>query len=252
MGQKIIPKLFRLTTQKNWESSWIVPTPIYSKFFIFESNIRNYLQVYFIKKNLYFHDLKITINQNNINIYIYINIINKLTGSIDTIKLKTILQKFCDKLGLNYQININVINLNSQVFNQTVKLKKIANFIKKININPRNSKLFFNILTLISLTKSPKLFNLFVSQNIIKTVKHVFFLKQIVSQLNVLYKKQSNFIGYKIQWKGRLNGKERAKKIIFSEGRLPLNTIKHKIEYDTIDVVTPSGICSLKTWFFFK
>lgn len=36
------------------------------------------------------------------------------------------------------------------------------------------------------------------------------------------------------------------------EGQIPLNTISKQISYSMKHVKTPSGVCSIKIWLFFK
>jgi len=62
----------------------------------------------------------------------------------------------------------------------------------------------------------------------------------------------SNFKGYRLQFKGRLNGSKRKKKLVYQKGKIPLNTLKYDIKYHFNEFKTPSGICSIKFWGFLK
>ena len=62
----------------------------------------------------------------------------------------------------------------------------------------------------------------------------------------------SNFLGYRLQFKGRLNGSKRKKKLVYQKGKIPLNTLKYDIQYYFNEFKTPSGVCSIKFWVFLK
>jgi ribosomal protein S3 len=40
--------------------------------------------------------------------------------------------------------------------------------------------------------------------------------------------------------------------MVFQKGKIPLNTLKYDIQYHFNEFKTPSGICSIKLWVFFK
>ena len=85
-----------------------------------------------------------------------------------------------------------------------------------------------------------------------KKKAHKKFIKNINNILEIFFKIFSNIIGYKLQFKGRLNGSRRKKKLVYQKGKIPLNTLKYNIKYNFNEFKTPSGICSIKFWVFFK
>jgi small subunit ribosomal protein S3 len=56
--------------------------------------------------------------------------------------------------------------------------------------------------------------------------------------------------GIKIKSAGRLNGIEIARSEWYREGRVPLHTLKAKIDYGFAEALTTYGIIGIKTWIF--
>ena len=56
--------------------------------------------------------------------------------------------------------------------------------------------------------------------------------------------------GIKIMSSGRLNGIEIARSEWYREGRVPLHTLKAKIDYGTAEAMTTYGIIGIKTWIY--
>lgn len=54
--------------------------------------------------------------------------------------------------------------------------------------------------------------------------------------------------GVRIQVSGRLNGAEMARREKFSEGSVPLHTIRAEIDYALVEAHTPAGIIGVKVW----
>lgn len=81
--------------------------------------------------------------------------------------------------------------------------------------------------------------------------RHKKLISNIEKDLKNLFLLYPFFIGYKLQLKGKINGKKRSKKWIIQKGKLPLNTFKTNIYYDMQHINTPSGICCIKVWLCF-
>ena len=56
--------------------------------------------------------------------------------------------------------------------------------------------------------------------------------------------------GVRIEVSGRLNGAEIARTEWYREGRVPLHTLKAKIDYGFAEAMTTYGIIGIKTWIF--
>ena len=57
-------------------------------------------------------------------------------------------------------------------------------------------------------------------------------------------------MGIKVNIAGRLNGAEIARSEWYREGRVPLHTLKAKIDYGFAEAMTTYGIIGIKTWIF--
>ncbi len=263
MGQKIIPKSFRLNHAKNWESSWIVRENQYSNLFYYDFNIRNYLKI--ICNRLFVNCGNIIIKQKGANSFqIYLNIYTYHRGKKKfnnfesdmyekKINIQENLQKYCNYFNLNFNIKLYLVSINSVTLKQRFRLSRLFYYYTgKKHGTPRPLHFLLNVFNTALYLQSIDLLMNFLIKNLKKTPRHLQYLRQANIVLSKLYKGFNNLIGYKIQWKGRLNGKERARKIVFKEGPISLNTIQSNLKYSCREVVTPAGVCSLKVWLLFK
>lgn len=56
--------------------------------------------------------------------------------------------------------------------------------------------------------------------------------------------------GIRVNCAGRLGGAEIARTEWYREGRVPLHTLRSNIDYASVDVRTPYGICGIKVWIY--
>ena len=101
-------------------------------------------------------------------------------------------------------------------------------------------------------TKNINIITSYIKQTLERKKTHKKFINNINKTLEEFFKLFSNFMGYRLQFKGRLNKSKRKKKLIFQKGKIPLNTLEYDIKYKFDEFKTPSGICSIKLWIFFK
>ena len=249
MGQKVIPQSLRLDKLKNWNSNWVCDKNSYSKFFYFEYTLEQYLKNY--GKNKDFRVTDVHIKQNNIYLDINLNvfIINKKNDNIvyELIKdTEIVVKKYLKSLGFNFIPRINILNYN-WVF---PKLKPM--FTSKNKRYPFTVFRFLGVLHVGIFTKNISLITNFLIDNLKKNPRHRQYLYNMNKIIKERYKTFNNCLGYKIQLKGRINGASRSRKLVLNEGKTPLNTLKYIVKYDFKEVVTPSGVCSLKLWIFYK
>lgn len=57
-------------------------------------------------------------------------------------------------------------------------------------------------------------------------------------------------LGVRIQCSGRLGGAEMSRREWYREGRVPLHTLRAKIDYGTTDAVTSFGVVGVKVWVY--
>lgn len=249
MGQKVIPLSLRLNKKKNWNSQWIVSYNEYSDLLHFDLEINKYFENIFNYKNIKLININILKTSNNINIYVYIqknskkyyklsynNIINQLNSYYPNKNIKIFIKNvyFFEFIKLRKSLK--------KIFERLKKKKKITKSVKKMIYN--FSYAFY--------TKNINIITFYIKHTLEKKKTHKKFITNIDNMLQEFFKIFSNFIGYRLQFKGRLNKSKRKKKMIFQKGKIPLNTLKYDIKYHFNEFKTPSGICSIKLWVFLK
>ena len=249
MGQKVIPISLRLNKNENWHSKWTVDKNNYANLLHFDLEIRKYFENIFNYKNLKLIKLNTVKTSKNINIYIYVRQHSKNFYRLPY-------NKIINHLNLYYKNN------NIKLFVKNVKLKdlkilkkkigRIFRFIKKNNkINKDVKKMIYNFSYALY-TKNINMISHYIKQSLERKKSHKKYIKNINNILQEFFRMFSNFIGYRLQFKGRLNGSKRKKKLVYQKGKIPLNTLKYDIKYHFNEFKTPSGICSIKFWVFLK
>ena len=61
---------------------------------------------------------------------------------------------------------------------------------------------------------------------------------------------KSGALGIKIQCSGRLGGAEMGRREWYHEGRVPLHTLRAKIDYGFAEANTTMGIIGIKVWIY--
>jgi small subunit ribosomal protein S3 len=57
-------------------------------------------------------------------------------------------------------------------------------------------------------------------------------------------------LGVRVQCSGRLGGAEMSRREWYREGRVPLHTLRAKIDYGTAEAKTPQGVVGVKVWVY--
>jgi small subunit ribosomal protein S3 len=249
MGQKIIPISLRLNKNENWHSKWMVEKNEYSNLLHFDLEVRKYFENIFNYKKFKLIKLNIRKTSKNINIYVYIHIHPQNMYQLP-------FNKIIKNLNSYYKNHNIKLFIKSVELDNLKKLKKtvgkIFRFIKKTNkINRNIRKMIYNVSYGLY-TKNISMISQFIRQRLEKKKSHKKQMKILNNILQEFFKMFSNFLGYRLQFKGRLNGSKRKKKLVYQKGKIPLNTLKYDIQYHFNEFKTPSGICSIKFWVFLK
>lgn len=249
MGQKIIPISLRLNKTKNWNSQWNIEKNEYSNLLFLDLEIRKYFNLIFNYKFLKLLNLKIIKKSKNIYIYIYI-VKNKSSKKIIlNNSFLYNLNSFCK----NYNIKIFIRNIKIRnLMHSKQKLKKIFFILKKNNRITNNIKKIMYNINYALYTKNIEIISFYIRQILIRKKRHKKPIQTVNKILQLFYTIFSNFIGYRLQFKGRLNGIKRKKKTTYQKGKIPLNSLQYDIKYFYNEFKTPSGICSIKFWLFLK
>ena len=80
-------------------------------------------------------------------------------------------------------------------------------------------------------TKNINIITFYIKQVLERKKTHKKFINNIDNMLQEFFKLFSNIIGYRLQFKGRLNKSKRKKKMIFQKGKIPSNTLEYNIKY---------------------
>ncbi len=116
---------------------------------------------------------------------------------------------------------------------------KIKNELKNIT----NKEIHINIFEI----KRPELDAILVGKNIAKQIEsRVSFRRAIKAAITSAMR--MNAIGIKVQISGRLNGAEMARSESYSEGRVPLSTLRADIDYALSEAHTTYGRLGIKVW----
>nr|WOR84777.1 ribosomal protein S3 [Incarvillea compacta] len=214
MGQKINPLGFRLGTTQSHYSLWFAKPKNYSEGLQEDQKIRDLIQTY-VQKNM-----KISSGTEGIARI-------EIQKSIDLIKV-LIFMGFPKRLLESRPRAIKELemNLQKEFHYGTQKLKITIKQIQKPYGNP----------TILAA---------FIATQIKNRVP---FRKTIKKAIELT--KGAGTKGIKVQIAGRLNGREQARVKWIREGRVPLQTIRAKIDYCSYPFRTIHGILGIKIWLF--
>nr|YP_010248250.1 ribosomal protein S3 [Codonopsis pilosula]QTK21341.1 ribosomal protein S3 [Codonopsis pilosula]QUG10959.1 ribosomal protein S3 [Codonopsis pilosula subsp. tangshen] len=218
MAQKINPLGFRLGTTQRHHSIWFAQPKNYSANLQEDEKIRDYIKTY-VKKNM-----KISFVVEEITCI-------EIQKRLDVMKIKiyTAFSKLVDEK----------------------QAREIKREIKELQRNLQkefycvNRKLNLTITRIAQPYRNPKILAEFISAQLKKRVSFRKAMKKAIELTE-----QANTKGIRVQIAGRLDGKEIARVESIQEGRLPLQTIRAKIDYCSYPVQTMYGVLGIKIWIF--
>lgn len=249
MGQKITPISLRLNKKKNWHSQWMVEKKNYANILHFDLEIRNYFETIFNNKDNKI--MKIDIQKVSKNLYIYIYL-QRSHRKKYILRKNNLMQQLNVLLGNQYNIKLFIVPIASKHLRLKKSIRFILNTFKnRFTLNYRFKKIIY-VLTYALTTQNFNMISKLLKENLEKKKIQKGYLNFFNKVLILFFQSYSNFLGYKIQIKGRINGSKRSRKIKLQEGKIPLNTLKYNLQSTFDEFQTPAGICSLKIWFFFK
>ena len=165
-------------------------------------------------------------------------------------------EKFLAEKGSECTVRLVVINPRPFIKKRRASdvIRESRKFLKSIKHLRVPKKLTFHYarIFLAVRQKSSELLNNVISSALETGKRHVGVLRNFNKILIRTYKLIPAFKGFKMEFKGRPNGRERGKSMSFSTGKLLLSTIKADIDYHFSEIKTTSGMCSLKTWLLFE
>jgi len=214
MGQKINPLGFRLGTTQGHHSLWFAQPKNYSEGLQEDQKIRNCIKNY-VQKNT-----KISSGVEGITRI-------EIQKRIDLIQV-IILMGFPKPLLENQPRGIEEL--------QTTLQKELTSVNRKLNI---------------AITKIAKPYgnpNILAEYIAGQLKNRVSFRKAMKKAIELT--EQANTRGIQVQIAGRIDGKEIARVEWIRKGRVPLQTIRAKIDYCSYTVRTIYGVLGIKIWIF--
>jgi|APSaa5957512576_1039674.scaffolds.fasta_scaffold27544_3 small subunit ribosomal protein S3 len=211
MGQKVNPKSFRIGPLYTWSSNWFATKSDYRKFLIQDLQLRKFL---FEKLALAgITDVKIERSINTIKFILHVSRPGVVIG----------------RGGSGIE-----------------ELKKIIS--KKLDFNKKDGKAPKFELEVVEVKKpdiSARLIGLRIADQILKRYPHRRAISQALERAMT-----SGAKGVKIVLAGRINGAEISRTEKYSQGSVPLSTIRSDIDYFENPVLTKFGYVGIKVWVY--
>ncbi|MFL3026602.1 MAG: 30S ribosomal protein S3 [Candidatus Neomarinimicrobiota bacterium] len=209
MGQKTHPVGFRLQINKNWRSTWFTENSFATEL---ESDvkIRKYLKARLPNAGI----SKVEISRTS----------KTITITISTARPGIVIGKGGEEVN----------RLKDEVRQLTNTSSKDGSDTKNVQIN-------------ISEIKRPELDAALVGANIAHQLKKKVSYRRVVSKV-IQSTMRMGADGIRINVAGRLGGSEIARSEKFSEGRVPLHTLRADIDYVLTEAYTQYGIIGVKVW----
>nr|YP_010166153.1 ribosomal protein S3 [Rhipsalis teres]QRV60126.1 ribosomal protein S3 [Rhipsalis teres] len=219
MARKINPLGFRLGTTQDHYSFWFAQSKNYSEGLQEDLKIRNFILKYVQEK--------------------YVQKKKRTSSDVEGIA-RIEIEKRIDLI----QIIIHMVFPKLLIEKRSQGIKDLKINIQK-ELNCVNRKLNIGITRIAKPYRHPNLLAEFIT---LQLRNRVHFRKAMKKAMELA--KQAEIKGIKIQIAGRLGGKDIARVAWIREGRVPLQTIRAKIDYCAYPIRTIYGILCIKIWIF--
>lgn len=246
MGQKTHPKGFRLvTTQKhlsNWYGSkFIYPSLIEEDYFIRQKTTE------FFKEFLSISKIEINRMNQDTDATEYVNItINALFPRAKEMSRK-VTKYFTENVENKNSKTLGLLNNskgNLKRFTTLLLKRTIRNLIRFFQVKT-NKNYYINLKFIKNPFEDATLIAKFISEQLEKRTPFRRAVKQTIKKVQ-----RTNMKGVKVQVSGRLNGIDIARSEWKRDGRVPLHTLKAKIDYSHESASTIYGVIGIKVWLF--
>jgi len=248
VGQKTNPKGFRLITTQKHLSEWYSSKFYYSELVKEDYYIREKIEEHF---NPFLSISKIEITRVNQDIKKenpeYVNLtISALFPRAKEMSRK--ISKYCQDnfttaTGKQFSLVANSKE-NLKQFTSLVLKQTIKKFIRTLQIKT-NKNYYLNIKFIKNQFEDATLIAKFIQEQLVRRIPFRRAVKQTIKKVQ-----RTGIKGIKIQLSGRLNGIDIARSEWKREGKIPLHTLKAKIDYTHQSAETIYGIIGIKVWLF--
>ena len=212
MGQKINPLGFRLGTTQSHHSLWFAQPKNYSEDLQEDQKIRNCIKNY-LQKNM------------------------KISSSVEGIACIEI-QKRIDLIQVIIYMGFPKLLIEPR------RIEELQRNIQK-ELNYVNRKLNIAITRIANPYGHPNILAEFIAGQLKNRVSFRKAMKKAIELTE-----QAGTKGIQVQIAGRIDGKEIARVEWIREGRVPLQTIRAKIDYCSYTVRPIYGVLGIKIWIF--
>nr|YP_009117333.1 ribosomal protein S3 [Callitropsis nootkatensis]YP_009117497.1 ribosomal protein S3 [Hesperocyparis glabra]YP_009520766.1 ribosomal protein S3 [Hesperocyparis arizonica]YP_009520782.1 ribosomal protein S3 [Hesperocyparis benthamii]YP_009520857.1 ribosomal protein S3 [Hesperocyparis lindleyi]YP_009520939.1 ribosomal protein S3 [Hesperocyparis lusitanica]YP_010280594.1 ribosomal protein S3 [Hesperocyparis stephensonii]YP_010426775.1 ribosomal protein S3 [Juniperus chinensis]AJE70875.1 ribo len=223
MGNKINPLGFRLGFTQNHYSLWFEERD-------YSEDLREDERIYNCIEN-YVKHIKSSINSSY--------------GGITRIEIL----KQTELISVNIYIAFVDLFIEKKAPRKKEKMKELRKEVQKMLVqsmlNSVNRELVISIEKVDTPYREPKVLAEYIALQLKERVE----IRKIMKKAIQLAEK-ADVEGVKIKIKGRLNGIERARKESAMKGRVPLQTLRAKIDYCYYAVQTVYGVLGIKIWIF--
>nr|YP_010963268.1 ribosomal protein S3 [Hypecoum erectum]BET06387.1 ribosomal protein S3 [Hypecoum erectum] len=226
MGQKINPLGFRLGTTQRHHSLWFEEPKKYSEGLQEDQKIRDCIKNY-VQKNI-----KISSGEEE-------GIVEGIVEGISRIEI----QKGIDELRVIIYMGFPQLLIDN---NPRVIEELQIHVQKEFHSVSVNRKLIIAIKSIKKPYGQPNILAEFIAGQLKNRVS----FRKVMKKAIELTTDKANTKGIQIQIAGRIDGKEIARVEWIREGRVPLQTIRAKIDYCSYTVRTIYGVLGLKIWIF--
>jgi small subunit ribosomal protein S3 len=248
MGQKTHPRGFRLVTTENHLSNWYsnklsYPSLIEEDFLIREKTNE------FFKEFLSISKIEISRITEDSEQKEYVNItINALFPRAKEMyrKMPKYFLDKVDKPSAKVSSLLNNSKGNLKRFTSLLLKQNIRNLIRFLQVKT-NKNYYIGINFIKNPFEDATLIAKFIADQLEKRVPFRRAVKQTVKKVRITELK-----GIKIQVSGRLNGAEIARSEWKRDGKVPLHTLRTKMDYVHYRAETIYGVIGIKIWLFIK
>nr|YP_010929244.1 ribosomal protein S3 [Capuronia benoistii]WKK48348.1 ribosomal protein S3 [Capuronia benoistii] len=216
MGQKINPLGFRLGTTQSHHSIWFAQPKNYSEGLQEDQKIRDCIKNY-IKKNM------------------------KIPSGVEGIA-RIEIQKRIDLIQVIIYMGFPKLLIEGR----TRRIEELQVTVQK-ELNCVNRKVNIAITRITNPYGHPNILAEFIAGQLKNRVSFRKAMKKAIELTE-----QADTKGIQIQIAGRIDGKEIARVEWIREGRVPLQTIRAKIDYCSYTVRTIYGVLGIKIWIFLE
>nr|UDH58116.1 ribosomal protein S3 [Vallea stipularis] len=214
MGQKINPLGFRLGTTQGHYSLWFAQPKNYSEGLQEDQKIRNCIKNY-VEKNM------------------------RISSGVEGIA-RIEIQKKIDLIQIIIYMGFKKLLMEGR----SRRIEELQINVQK-KLNCVNQKLNIAITRIANPYGHPNILAEFIAGQLKNRVSFRKAMKKAIELTE-----QTDTKGIQVQIAGRIDGKEIARVEWIREGRVPLQTIRAKIEYCSYTVRTIYGVLGIKIWIF--